>query len=70
MNTQAPILIIRAVDPHDLNAQLDAAESELKQEAMQGCDRGILVKRLSPEEFVLALDSSIPFGLTVEQSVW
>lgn len=61
---------IDASDAHDLSAQLGNAISSLLPDALALGDRGILLTRLSAEEYLVALDSRVPFGTTQEHCAW
>ncbi len=73
MNTpleREPIIRVRSDDALELVSRLDEAIDALLPEALARGDRGILVTRLSGNEYTAALDPSVPFGTTQEQCSW
>ena len=62
---------IRSIDlefssAHDVHAGLEEAVAELIEVASQDASCGILVTRLHPGRYTVALDESVPFGETYE----
>lgn len=53
---------------HDVHAGLEGAVAELIEVASQDASCGILVTRLHPGRYTVALDESVPFGETYEAS--
>lgn len=61
---------IEADNAQDLSLRLEDAISSFVPGALELGDRGILVTRLSPLEYLVALDPSVPFGTTREHCAW
>ncbi|WP_171027559.1 hypothetical protein [Pseudarthrobacter sp. NamE2] len=63
--------VIRSIDlkftsGRDVNAGLEDAVAELIEVASKDASCGILVTRLNPGRYTVALDESVPFGETYE----
>jgi hypothetical protein len=68
--TDAPITIT-ASSRSELEQRLDDAVSAARQRAVtSGRREGILVTRHDYNVFTVVLDSTVPFGSTVEQEQW
>lgn len=63
-------VLIQATDAHDLSTQLENAITSLLPRALALGNRGILLTRLSARDYLVALDSSVPFGTTHEHCAW
>lgn len=63
-------IVIVADGPRDLASKLEFGVKSLFPRAKELGDRGILVTRASPSDFVIELDPSIPFGETLEHCRW
>lgn len=63
------ILRIQPQNRADLIAQLDRAEEHLRLRAIE-LGTGILVTRHSAWDFTVELDDRVPFGTTLERSLW
>ncbi|GAB5078684.1 hypothetical protein [Arthrobacter sp. AD-310] len=64
---------VRSIDleffsARDVHAGLEEAVAELIEVASQDATCGILVTRLHPGRYTVALDESVPFGETYEAS--
>jgi len=68
--TDTPITVTAANRP-ELEERLEAAESAARNLALaSGRREGILVTRHDHSTFTVDLDSTIPFGLTIESEQW
>jgi hypothetical protein len=54
----------------DLENELERGVLQLRAIAQTIGDRGILITRHSPYEFVLELHNDVPFGQTLEKRCW
>lgn len=61
---------ILAKSKAQMERQLENAMSQLLENALISCDKGIMITRHSPNEFTLELHPDIPFGVTQELDVW
>ena len=52
-----------------LEHQLDAAVARLFEPAKE-LHQGILVNRLSPEQFIVSVSEDVPYGIIVENVSW
>jgi hypothetical protein len=63
-------LTLTVADRHSMDAELDAAVTAAKAQALAGKRHGILVTRHGVDTFTVALSDAVPFGLTREQQAW
>lgn len=63
-------IVVEARSRQDLETQLELGTKSLAARACELGDRGILVTRLSPSDYVIELDPRVPFGMTVECCRW
>jgi hypothetical protein len=63
------VIWVHLEDGDGLDEKLGGAELQLLHLAFGYGDRGILVTRYSPRDFVLQLHTDVPFGITREQSL-
>ena len=63
------VLTVNARNRKSLDLELDAAVAKLREHALLGGARGILVTRYTSESFTVALSDDVPFGLTLERDM-
>ena len=63
-------LTLTVADRHSMDAELDAAVTAAKAQALAGKRHGILVTRLGVDRFTVDLSDAVPFGLTREHQAW
>ncbi|WP_427132004.1 hypothetical protein [Pseudarthrobacter sp. S9] len=61
------VLEVHAENAAHLEEELDAAVRLARAKAMEERRHGILVTRLSPKLFTVAVSAEIPYGLTLER---
>ncbi|MCG2621852.1 hypothetical protein LVY72_07965 [Arthrobacter sp. I2-34] len=59
---------VRAKNFRDAQERLDAAEGQLRQQAMRSRAHGILVTKIGAGHYVLTLSERVPYGYTHEES--
>ena len=66
MSTSTDCIDIEVTNRHHLDEQLDAAARRLQEVALLTGTHGILVTRLGPGRYTVALSDQVPFGTTRE----
>jgi hypothetical protein len=66
--TTAEVLEVKVDTAQQLEERLNAAVRNLQDVATRTGAHGILVTRLNPGHYTVALSDSVPFGVTREQS--
>lgn len=64
------IVVIEANDPHDLETKIELGLNTLISRAHEFGDRGILLTRRSPNDYLIELDPSVQFGVILERCEW
>lgn len=63
-------ITVIVTDRESLDNQLDAAVSAIRERSTRERRQGILVTRNAVNEFTVALNDSVPFGMTHENHAW
>lgn len=63
------VLEVTASDGKAMDLALDSAVAKIREQAMVGGQRGILVTRYTPGFFTVALSDEVPYGSTFEQDL-
>jgi hypothetical protein len=66
MSTSTDRIDIEVTNRHHLDEELDAAVHRLQEVALLTGTHGILVTRLGPGRYTVALSDQVPFGMTRE----
>jgi hypothetical protein len=61
---------LTVADRQSMDAELDAAVTAAKAQALAGERYGILVTRHGVDKFTVALSEDVPFGMTREHQAW
>lgn len=60
---------VTAVDRESMDLKLDAAVAEVREHALRGGRKGILITRHAPGSFTVTLSEEVPYGLTQERDM-
>lgn len=60
---------VGADEPHLIAERLEAAERSAQERALREGSHGILVTRLGPTSFTVALSADVPYGITQERDL-
>jgi hypothetical protein len=66
MSTSSDSIDIQVTSRHLLDEQIDAAVRRLQEVALLTGTHGILVTRIGPGRYTVALSDQVPFGMTRE----
>jgi hypothetical protein len=67
--TTTPVFHVVAHEPELIAERLDAAEKLAQKAALREGIYGILVTRLGPTSFTVALSTEVPYGTTQERDL-
>jgi hypothetical protein len=66
------VIMVRALSRKEMDQELETGVATLRRMVMASCGRrrGILLTRLSPNDFRIELHETVPYGETIEREVW